>query len=111
MISAIISAIIAILAEFFCSDAKAKMFWLGAVSLYFLVSCVAFRLLWKDSFAGNLSKQILVFIVVAMSAFVASILAASTVMSVLDRFTDSEKGPQDDQETTDEGQEENNATG
>ncbi|MBR4530341.1 MAG: hypothetical protein IKO80_08685 [Lachnospiraceae bacterium] len=108
-ITAIIAAIVAILTEIFCTEARAKTFWLGTISLYFLVSTGAFYLLWHGGVSGNVGKQILIFVVVAMSAFLVSVVTASAIMMVFDQFAPDKEQEGPEKKSGEEGNEKENA--
>ncbi|MCR5674637.1 MAG: hypothetical protein K6G16_02895 [Lachnospiraceae bacterium] len=90
MISAILSAIVALVAEIICTEQKAKAFWLGASTLYFLISSGAFWFCWKDGLEGAVAKQIIVFLVIVLVSFLCAVLIASVVISVLKKWEEDE---------------------
>ncbi len=91
MITAILSAIGAIVSELLCTESKAKTFWLGTFALYFLVSTLAFYLLWEHFLSNAVPKQILIFILVAMISFVFAVLVVWVFFSVFEKWEAEEK--------------------
>lgn len=91
MISAILSAVVALLAEIICSEEKAKAFWLGAVALYFIISSGAFWLFWNDGLEGDIAKQIIVFLVIGMLSFLGAVLVASVVITLIRKWEEEEE--------------------
>ena len=88
IIISIISAVFALVIELLCSDQSARVVWLGALCLFYIMNAGFYLILSKNSPSMPVTKQIIVFLTVGIASAVISMVVATIVIGVTVRKED-----------------------
>ena len=82
IIISIISAIFALVIELLCSDQSARVVWLGALCLFYIMNAGFYLILSKNSSSMPITKQIIIFLTVGIASAIISMVVATIVIGV-----------------------------
>ena len=95
VIISIISAIFALVIELLCSEQSARVVWLGALCLFYLMNSGFYLILSKNSTSMPITKQSIIFLTVGIASAIISMVVATIVIGV----TVKKEEPEEDEQT------------
>ncbi len=95
IIISIISAVFALVIELLCSEQSARVVWLGALCLFYIMNAGFYLILSKNSSSMPIPKQIIIFLTVGIASAIISMVVATIVIGVTGKKEDK---PEEDEE-------------